>query len=375
MRAAHATAFVVGAFVACTSYSSHDADDAGAPDAGSPPSDAAVEASCEGSSCDACGHDCLGGECVAGKCMPFVLAKSDEGSVSDLVVDATRVIWMTNGSEVAAALGSLFVCAKDGCNGAPTRIVSSKSMGTVASDGTTAYASFVNGDHAIVRIDAAGTTSKLPLSHFEALVMQQRSDGLNVMGFYEPDGGMTQRALYLYDGTKEGLFATFDSPPAANIRTMFVTDTHVFIGANNMAYLASCTKDGCTSWTTVSSDDRSAFVTTMTSDGKRLYWVLLDTVYSCPAVGAPCDVKQELGSDVGAIRVTFAAGDLYVETKSGDLLACDPTACQSSLRPLVHGESFDQFNLSFGHTVAADDRAIYYAATNGTGTRIMKLAK
>ena len=163
---------------------------------------------------------------------------------------------------------------------------------------------------------------------------------------------------------------------------MLVTPDRLYLGSHSNGLIVSCTKKDCVNWTTVSSDP-IATVVSMATDGKRIFWTNFGSLHGCAADGSPCSINEELEpaqlGSAKAVSVAYAAGALYIETDAGDILSCDPGACASKVTKVAHETKLDVTWSFFGHTVTADDRAVYWAAIDdagGTPTyRIMKLAK
>jgi hypothetical protein len=375
---------------ACSSFSANDdapvdggADALVAADGPAAPPCDTTKLDSDGANCGACGHSCLGGACAAGRCAPVRIGVTDQ-PVLDVVVDATRVLWTT--STETQGPGRLEVCPKAGCNGGiPTVVAAGVNTSGLASDGVTAYASFLTSTRKVVRVEANDTLTKLPLAdHVFPGRLAVRPEGLYVVSYYEPDGASYQRSVSLWDTKKESPVGVFSPVDAANTDQFLFTDDRIFLGAHDIGYIGSCAKSSCTSWGTHSTDP-DALVGSMTTDGRRIFWTNYGPVHSCPADGAPCtSLTTELGTaqlnTAKALAVTYAAGALYVETSGGDILTCEPTSCASTVATLVHEGELALTYPVFGHTLTADDKAVYWAAVDrdadgGAAYRLMKLAK
>jgi hypothetical protein len=92
----------------------------------------------------------------------------------------------------------------------------------------------------------------------------------------------------------------------------------------------------------------------------------------------------------GPRTLAFDHGKLYVTTVGNDLFGCSLPDCAGTLQLIAHETRlFDRGEYAFGHTVAADDTAVYWSAVDGTEVpdgdggldarglvhRVMKLAK
>ena len=389
-----AAAATVGAILfACSSFS--PTDDASAADGG--PDSTAVDGSsetatgsCNGAkiasdpkNCGACGHDCLGGACTGGTCAPVQLGSSSDAPILEVVVDATRVLWAAV-PDVSGAIGQLYACPKAGCSGPPAVIRANVRLRALASDGVTAYASSIYGSHDVVRIEPSGSITKLPLpDHVFVGQIAVRKEGVLYEAFDEPasDAGYN-RSIYLWDGSVETPAAVYTPAIGANTAEMAVTQDHIYLGAHNTGQLVSCTKNNCSAWTLVSADP-NALITSMATDGQRVFWTNDGPLRSCAADGLPCAITDELGpmnlQGANAVTVNYASGALYITTDAGDIFTCKPGGCATSLTKVVHEKKLAQTFPFDGHTVTADDRAVYWAAmdetTAPTTYRIMRIAK
>ena len=122
------------------------------------------------------------------------------------------------------------------------------------------------------------------------------------------------------------------------------------------------------------------------------------SVLSCDATLEKCSTPTiVLGpASLGAatLSLTFDHGHLYVATANNDILRCSLPDCAGTVLKVVHETTrlYQGNEPLFGHSIAADDEAVYWAAVDGVGPqsadaggggedtstlvhRIMKLAK
>jgi hypothetical protein len=66
--------------------------------------------------CGACGTSCGGGTCVMGDCQVATLATGQD-KPTGIAVDATRIVWTTEGAQTGDPTGSIATCPLDGCPG------------------------------------------------------------------------------------------------------------------------------------------------------------------------------------------------------------------------------------------------------------------
>jgi hypothetical protein len=340
--------------------------------------------------CGRCDHSCLGGACAAGTCQPVVLGRSRGENVFDLAVDATHVLWITSSSPQSGP-GHLWACPKSGCGAAAPLSLANEGQtpGNLGGDGVNAYASFVYGFHRITQVDTAGTLTTLATGdRFAAQDLQVLGGKLFYHSRFEQsalDGGRAG-SLYSWDGKSELPFGKYDG--FDNLNQFAATTTgRGFLASYGV--IKRCEAGGvCQPFAGVTDG-----IVGFTANGTRVYWSDgTGKVVSCASAG-PCPPFQtELGPAQlkgQALALSHDHGVLYVTTSSGDLFACDPSQCAASVKLVAHEPRFytgDEY--SYGHSVVADDRAIYWVAIDGTGPvsdagedtsnlthRIMKLAK
>jgi hypothetical protein len=324
---------------------------------------------------------------ATGPSLPVKIGTSGSTPVLDVVVDSTRVLWMTQENSDGAR-GSVYACPKDGCVGSPLAVATSVNVGALASDGVTAYASFVFGDRNTARIDPGGTLTNLPVAtHLYAKELAARPDGLFLLAYYEADGGSTYaRTPFEWNGSVETRLGDYVPPDIMNMEQMVVTPTHIFLGSHSLPQIVACSRPSCSTWSVVTNASTS-LLGSMTSDGTRIFWTDFDgQLYSCAANGLPCTPTQELGrvqlGTTHLLSATYAAGALYIEGNDGNIRTCNPAQCAASLRIIAHETALALSYATQGHTITADDSAVYWAAVDtqtadgaAATYRIMKLAK
>jgi hypothetical protein len=343
--------------------------------------------------CGKCGHSCLGGTCMAGRCQPVLVGTSIGEEVIDVAVDAKRALWLTTSSGSWAGLGHVYYCPREGCAGAPpTSITGSTafSTGSLAGDGKIAFFSHAYGPGQVSQVVASGAEQKLT-AHAEAVRLQVRDGLLYYVTLYGGTAapGMFDGTVYRWDGAREDPIAHFDGP--TNISDFVVAGSRVFLSSTQS--LVSCTIGACQKQTPFVLTAGTAEYASLTTDGTSVMWTDSASVLSCSVTQSTCATPAvllgppQLGATVR--NVTFDHGKLYVSTAS-DIFACSPADCANSVEKIVHETRLFQGNgYSFGHTVAADDAAVYWSAIDGTETkdsdggldasglthRIMKLAR
>lgn len=390
-----ASSVVAAVVVACSSFGGALAEaepsDAGTPetcppDVPPPPCDSSA-LDHDSHHCGACGHDCLGGECSAGACRPMVIASFPGPPVLDLTVDAERVLWITS-TGLEGENGILYACPKSGCAGA-IRALSTPDLrpGSLASDGTTTYASFLFSSSRLATVDRNGALTELPgFKHILARHLEARADGLYYVAYAEPDTYLNRGIFRWADGgeTTIGRFIPTDS---YNTIAAAFTANRAYLGATNTGIIVSCPLAGCTTFDTFTTGDYATAYSMSANEG-TVFWVSdSPNVLSC-VEGATCTSRknelsaQDLDGET-AMAVTVVAGALFVQTKEGGLFECGPSACAGSVRRVARERELALESRSFTHTVTADAHAIYYAAVEravdvdgGADTwRIMKVAR
>ncbi len=340
--------------------------------------------------CGRCGHSCLGGTCSGGKCQPFLVGNSQGEIVIDVAVDAKRVLWTTS-NEAWSATGHLLSCPKSGCGSSPPSSLAGegKQVGSLTGDGKTAYVSFVFATRRIARVDADGLLETLISDHAAPVRLQVRDGSLYFLSLYEQsafDGG-TAASIRRFVGPTETVVALYDDVGFRNFRDLVAISPSIV--TLMQPYVIDALVSGTRSELTASAGN----VISATTDGLRVIWAAADfgTVVACSLPG-PCATPTTLLGpaqlDGSPRAVVFAAGQLYVSTAKGSLLACDPARCAATLVSIARGAKLHVANeFYFGHTVTADDDAVYWSEVDAVASpdggidpstaayRIMKLAK
>lgn len=345
--------------------------------------------------CGRCGHSCLGGACSAGRCQPFVIGTSKGEEVLDLALDGKRVLWLTSTAARTGA-GHLYACPKEGCGaGGPTSLAPPDAfLGSLGSDGVTAYVSFVFGQRALFRIDG-NTLTKLSTTTDRASVVElQVHDGtLFFFSLFEQPsspGDRAESAWALRDGG-EAPIASHDGPES--VFELAVAGSTAFL--SGYAVILRCKGTTCAALPAAAAGG----VLDLATDGTSVYWVseTPPRVLRC-AVDAPCtaaDTVLDTAQLTGGrpLTVTHDHGALYVQTAGGEILGCDPARCAASAAVIAREPRFRaQESYPRGTGVTSDDVAVYWSAVDGMGPvvdaggapvedvsaltyRIMKLAK
>ena len=330
--------------------------------------------------CGACGHDCLGGACAGGKCQPLVVGRTT-GRILDLAVNASHVVWMASDDEFAAA--ALYACPKAGCVGSPELVKASGVSGTVAGDGTKAYATFVFTVRDFFEI--VGPVAKhveLPAIHGAVQRLQVRPEAVYSLAYYEPaftDGGPSNyRSVYAWDGKAESLVGSYTGPNP-NVTSFVVVKDRLYLNAANADDLYTCLKSSCTSFTTLKIG--SYTVGGLGTDDTRIFWMGSDGRLRACVAGDTCN-PTVLGTPANGRALVVGPDTLFFGTTGGDLRSCDPSDCNTT-NLVFHDPGFTESAQTppngIGRVIAYDATAVYWAAMDEADARgvwrIMKLAR
>ena len=348
--------------------------------------------------CGKCGHSCLGGACVAGACQPVLVGTSNDEAVVDVAVGAQRVIWLTS-TGFWSNSGHVFACPLGGCpdGGAAISLTGAPiSTGSLAGDGTLAFYSepYGGAQVGIRAILPSGVPQPVGMPHSEAVRLQMRNGKLYFVTLYEAGTVMGYTGhVYTWDGTTEQLVGDFASPH--NLNDMVVVGARAFFSGPE--FLGACPLGTPKPATCTPSDfaQTPGEYSSLTTDGTSVIWTDATNVLSCPADKPTCATPTALlgSANLGAAvrSLAYDRADLYVTTSTNDIWRCELPDCVGTLRKLVHETSrlFESSEPVWGHSLAADDTAIYWSAVDGmavsngdggsvrTGVshRVMKLAK
>ena len=403
-----ATAWVgcATAIGACSSFDTASAN--GGPDASAPDGrstadgdpDALVtppcppgDLSCDPLHCGQPSHSCLGGRCTAGTCQPVVIGTTTGESIIDVAVDAQRVVWLTS-TGFWSNLGHVYACPRAGCAGvAPTSLTGAPvSTGSLTGDGTTAYFSIPYGSSGVMRILPNGAPQMIGRAHAEAVRLQVREGSLYFVTLYEgaPAGTFTGH-VYRWTGTTETSVGSFTSTHNLN-DLVVIGNRAVWAGPEFLGICTLGSPGDCASPTELTA--RPGEYGSLTTDGTSVLWTDGTTVLSCVASSPTCpNPTVVLGPPQltsGPRTLAFDHGKLYVTTVGNDLFGCSLPDCAGTLQLIAHETRlFESGEYAFGHTVAADDAAVYWSAVDGTEVpdgdggldarglvhRVMKLAR
>lgn len=398
---------------ACSSFSADDAgtdaggsgaeagdggDGGAVADAPVTPACAAGTVDCDPNNCGTTGHSCLGGDCVAGRCQPVLVGTSVGEKVLDIALDAQRVLWLTSTSGGWSGPGRVYACARGaGCAGAvPTSVSASDwQTGNLTGDGTTAYFSvpYGGGQAGVYFVDGSGQPQVVGNPVIEAVRLQVQGGLLYFVTLYN-GGSVNGYAGTAYRGAASTRMTTavgaFDS--TTNYSEFVVVGTRMFFASSTV--MASCTIGNCEKNEQPFTNSGAPFSNVVT-DGTSVLWTDFTDVLSCAADQATCPTPTiVVGQTLLAAApraVTFAGGQLYIATMANDIFGCTLPDCAGTLTKLVHEKRlFQDLEPGFGHSLTADDTAVYWAAVDGMGPkdpdsgvedtsalvhRIMKLAK
>ena len=357
------------ASVACSAFAAGDTDDGAhsAPDAQAPASDGAV----------ADGTSLVDAAPPVG---PTLLATS-ERAIPWVVVDASRVLWMTSLPQ-GGGTGDLLACAKSGCTG---RDVLSAGIlgGSLVSDGTTAYVSYAFGSRGVDRIEANGSFTNLgAVGPMNGVFQMVARDGALFLEQFNATSAYSRtiHRLTLASSTLDRI-GEYDPSGVVNTSWMAVTNARVFLGAHNTGEIVACSIATC-SFADVLTGDQ-AYVVSMTTDDARVFWADGTALYSCVADVTTCSLRTELAANAGfsgaPVQVLHSGGSLFVQTSGGDLVECDAASCANTVRIIGKEPAFDDSYVVAGHNIAVDESAGYYVARDGADGsytyRVMRLPR
>jgi hypothetical protein len=384
------TIIVAIGVVACNAFSSGDSKGT------APPIDGGGDSSFDGTSSSGGNLDSSsladGASGGAALFAPFT-----DAPVTNIAVGTGGVYWITSEGSFGGGLGSLYGCPKTGCpSGTPNVLSARVQTATLASDGTSTFASFAFGQNRVSKIEGNGLVDLPSVASLEQPNwLLPRGSNLYINN-YGPGPFVRTILRTTKDGSSGAVaIATYSPVGAANTSHTVMTADRIFLGAHNVGKIVSCTLSNCpnTEWDTFL-EGNAAYVASMASTDDAIVWTGGSTVLFCNA-GASCLAPTELlnAAHLGTAKaqsVTMSSDrkTLYVITNSDDLLACDVKACASSLKTIAHDPGMTPptaIIILAGHTVADDERAIYYAvydttsptdgAAPATRSRIMRLAK
>jgi hypothetical protein len=325
---------------------------------------------------------------MANDATPVVLALNTEYNVLDLVANQDRVIWTTVNSGNPGDPGFVLSCLKE--DGGTTidqlGAVTTGGMGSLTSDGTTAYFSFLFGEAQVQSIQSGLMPIRLDtLDPFGKLEQLAARSGTLYAESFSPDGGSTREVLVVGGSTPPVALPELDvTGVGQNPVPLAVTKNHVFIGVINTGngIIYDCPLAGCSSWATWSFNGGGNVLSMTANDDLLIFTLGTNVVTFCRETN--CGVMDgtllSMTDTKELVQSVAAFGkDLYVETSKGNLGTCTLPGC-SDYRVLVHEDKLLITSSQFGHTVFADDTNVYWAALDGTdgGTpkaRIMRMAK
>jgi len=358
---------------ACRSYGTDDAPpaDGGVPDSGVAP-DGSSDVTPEGDGGSGCTADCPAVEIGSITTSELVYA---------LAVDATHVYWMSaEPSQDGDSLGNnghLYACPKTGCptSGPISLVGDGQTPGTLAGNGTRAYASFVFGFRKLLALKS-GTTEMLPVT--APLAVSRFAVGesnLHYLALYTgvDSGSPFNSETLLWNGSAQTSIGTYAG--TANVTDFTVVGNQQFLGS--YASLFACDVPCTSAWGTLSTSITG--LASLTTDGTSLFLRIREqhqVVRSPTTAFAPTELigPGALGN-ADPLDVYATKGAVYVSTTNGDLFSCSPTSCPP--KPLVHDANLGAMpSANFGTTIGVDDQAVYYVGlTSGSTWHIMRVAK
>jgi hypothetical protein len=346
--------------------------------------------------CGSCGHSCLGGACNDKMCQPVRVATSDGGDISSVAVSATHVFWMMMDSADSSSdsrVGSLYSCKKTDFNCTPTVVYGKKQLGKVVGDGATAYATFVFGDRALLRLEPGGPVLLSNATDRSLLYSMAVRDTDVYVSNHVTANGKQGREISRFGINAAGVslspFSATDSDGVSiNTRSFAVTPSAIFLGSNSHRYIATCALPACASWSPFAEGANFARVFSIATDDSKVFWNSDEqggSVYSCP-VGASCTnptdaFPSRVLANSHPLFLTIQSGQLFASMSNGAVVSCTTTDCYGTAKVIAQETRLirNPGLVLDGPTIAADSAAVYYAAfdegTTGSSWRMMRLAR
>lgn len=99
-------------------------------------------------------------------------------------------------------------------------------------------------------------------------------------------------------------------------------------------------------------------------------------ILSCASAAIPCGgATTELPETNDVRMVASGAGEVLMANGNGEVLACTPSSCRTTLRTVARVPALD-LDWTIGATnIAADGVAYYFVAKYGDTRTVMKVAK
>jgi hypothetical protein len=316
----------------------------------------------DSTNCGACGHDCLGGSCVAGVCQPVNLAPAV--APQGVAVDATNVYWTDS------TTGQVATCAKSGCNGTPTFLVSNSAQlypqSIVAEGGTVYYVTYDFSNPGAVFGCGAGGCNNLPttIAANQAGPIALAADSSNL--YWTTQGGQVmQCALGGCSGNPTAL-ATVAGLQPLGIGALAVDATSVYW--SDSGGIEKCSIAGCSGAPTTLVAAQQAYG--LVTDGTNVYWTDYQNgfVYQCPNTG--CAQPTVLASALDhPNNLAVDASNVYWASGDGTINKCDLAGCANGVVTMASGQNGP------GRLVLDDTRIYWADYPSLTSGSIMALAK
>ena len=380
MRFASALTLVFLATGACSLFTSLDglsggnnASDAGGAGDGSIGSDAAPKeagATCDGGltacgnacidpsgdalNCGTCGHDCLGSGCFGGQCQPVVIATGQDGAY-DIAVGGGEAYWPNQNS------GEIVKCTTSNCAGTITVLASGRpSPEDIVIDDTNVYWSEQGGAAFCARAGCGGHPTALVSGMTTADGGALDYDGIAVGPslIYFPLGGSLRGC------TKTGCGNSPSTLTVANADDL-TSDANNLYGADGDDIFA-CPLGNCSDATRVQLVSNVSGSESVAVDTINVYFSYGGAVGSCPLTG--CATPTVLADNqTGPDDVATDGVNVYWTDNSADVvLRCAVGGCADKPTVLAKDQHAPK-------GIALDANAVYW--TQVSGDAIVRLAK
>lgn len=373
--------------VACSSFGSSSEspplDEAGIDGAlteGGPGADAttceATDLAKDRLNCGKCGHSCEGGECVASQCQPLELAQFTDEPVANVVLTSTHVFWNTM-EGVSGGPGTVYSCLKGTCGGGFAKLPNvGQTIVGLGSDGEQrAYGGALYSGGGMFEVGSASLSRKLnDTVAGNPVQMSLRKNEMFYFSFYDPSDASFGRTVRRWDYA--GTVTTPCTFANANSSGGAFTDARFYLFANADAKIHSCALSGGQFVEYLANVN----VDSLTASSDRVFWVDSNGAVTSSTDGeTSANLRAEIDpAKVGKTKVTsvtVSGGELFATTQGGELWSCAPSSCAGTLRKVAEDGTLESSHNILSHTVAADAKAVYYVAVDGTPAGSMRTSR